>query len=97
MVLKPAVSIPDIKTKINGLRTTFLAEYRKYESSLRSGMSVEEIYKPSIWYFEKMYFILDHCQVRAAIDTIGESSATSMLTESMDDLGSAPATMDIEP
>ncbi|KAF5305357.1 hypothetical protein FQR65_LT18710 [Abscondita terminalis] len=61
-LIKPNVSIGDIKAKFNGLKSNF---------------QVGLIYTPTIWYFKMMFFLLDHVQVRSAIDSMAEEVETS--------------------
>ncbi|KAB0804435.1 hypothetical protein PPYR_01405 [Photinus pyralis] len=71
--LKPSVTINDIKLKFNGLKNNFLTEYKKWNRSRRSGAGDEDgdgIYKPTIWYFNRMFFLLEHVEVRQAVDSL---------------------------
>ncbi|KAF5282485.1 hypothetical protein FQR65_LT14294 [Abscondita terminalis] len=74
VVIKPNVNVNDIKAKFHGLKTNFLTEYRKHQKSIRSGAGDDDIYIPTIWYYEKMHFLLEHCVVRASTDTIPQTS-----------------------
>ncbi|KAF5307557.1 hypothetical protein FQR65_LT18397 [Abscondita terminalis] len=79
-LIKPNVSIGNIKAKFNGLKSNFQVEYRKWNSSRCSGAGDDEnnsIYTPTIWYFKMMFFLLDHVQVRSAIDSMAEEVETS--------------------
>lgn len=62
----------DIMAKMKSLRTTFVAELNKIKQSKKSGAGVGQIYKPSIWYFERLYFLNDHVTPRR-----GTSNANS--------------------
>lgn len=42
-IVKPNISIIDIKAKLNGLRNTFFAEKKKTEASLRSGSGTDDV------------------------------------------------------
>ncbi|KAK4887378.1 hypothetical protein RN001_003649 [Aquatica leii] len=74
--VKPSVTVNDVKIKFNGLKTNFLTEYKKYNSSRRSGAGNgddnDSIYTPTLWYFNSMFFLLEHCQVRTAVDSLTE-------------------------
>ena len=50
----PNVTVADVKSKINMLRTSFLRELKKVNDSTRSGAGVDDIYKPKIWYYEHL-------------------------------------------
>ncbi|KAK4887396.1 hypothetical protein RN001_003667 [Aquatica leii] len=66
----PGVTVPEIKSKLNGLRINFLAEYRKYVNSLKSGSGEDQIYESSLWNYDCMNFILEHVSARSSIDSI---------------------------
>lgn len=42
-LIRPCVSLIDIKSKFNNIRTNFLSEHRKYVNSLKSGIGTDEI------------------------------------------------------
>ncbi|KAK4881571.1 hypothetical protein RN001_004890 [Aquatica leii] len=78
--VRPSVTIHDIKFKFNGLKTNFMVEYKKWNGSRRSGAGNEDgtdaVYTPTIWYFKSMFFLLEHCQVRMATDSLTEQVET---------------------
>jgi hypothetical protein len=41
------------------MRSAFRKEQNKMKSSKRSGASADEVYKPSLWYFNELLFIVD--------------------------------------
>ncbi|KAG8232189.1 hypothetical protein J437_LFUL011416 [Ladona fulva] len=45
--------------KINSLRTCFRKELKKVYESLESEKVAEDIYKPSLWYYEDLTFLVD--------------------------------------
>lgn len=55
----PAANKDMVVKKINSLRTCFRKELKKYNSSLKSGTGTEDIYKPSLWYFDMLTFLTD--------------------------------------
>ncbi|XP_050501756.1 uncharacterized protein LOC126881503 [Diabrotica virgifera virgifera] len=46
----------DLKKKIHGLRTQYLAELRKIKRSKSSGAGADEVYVPTLWCYELLYF-----------------------------------------
>ncbi|XP_031349251.1 uncharacterized protein LOC116175315 [Photinus pyralis] len=78
--VRPSVTINEIKTKFGGLKTNFLNEYKKWNVSRRSGAcdndDDDSLYKPTIWYFKVMFFLLEHCKVRLAVDSLTEDVET---------------------
>ncbi|KAF5285977.1 hypothetical protein FQA39_LY16488 [Lamprigera yunnana] len=63
-------TIAEIKSKWNGLRTNYLSECRKYESTQKSGAGADDILKPSLWYFDLMRFIDKYSNPRQSIDVL---------------------------
>ncbi|XP_063875844.1 uncharacterized protein LOC135108619 [Scylla paramamosain] len=57
--LDPHCTRDDVMKKINSLRSSFRRELRKHDSSKKSGNSTDDIYTPTLWYFEDMIFICD--------------------------------------
>lgn len=51
------LKVEDIKKKIHGLRTQFLAELQKIRKSEVSGTSADDIYVPKWWCFENLRFL----------------------------------------
>ena len=49
----------DLKKKFNALRTNFRKELKKVDISKKSGAGTEEIYEPTLWYFDDMRFLID--------------------------------------
>ncbi|XP_049816569.1 uncharacterized protein LOC126263519 [Schistocerca nitens] len=49
---------------MHNLRTQFKVEHAKVKSTKSSGAGMNDIYKPSLWYYEKLMFLADHCLPR---------------------------------
>ncbi|KAL4702735.1 hypothetical protein ACJJTC_001480 [Scirpophaga incertulas] len=49
----------DVVKKINALRSNVRREKRKIDESTKSGASADEIYKPSLWYYDMFEFLGD--------------------------------------
>lgn len=58
-LIKPEVSIDDVKKKINTLRSNFRKELKKIHDSKRSGAGADDIYQPSSWLLEELAFLAD--------------------------------------
>ncbi|XP_044744758.1 uncharacterized protein LOC123306703 [Coccinella septempunctata] len=67
--LRPSVTSQEIKSKFQALKTNFMNEHRKHVQSMKSGAGQDEIYIPSLWYFNSMKFIIDHVDVRPSFDS----------------------------
>ncbi|XP_011874896.1 PREDICTED: uncharacterized protein LOC105565918 [Vollenhovia emeryi] len=70
-ITKQPLSIEVAKKKINNLRSQYLDCVNKIKTSKSSGMSTNDIYKPTWWLFEDMKFLDPHIVQRK-----GESSIT---------------------
>ena len=60
--------------KINSLRATFRKEFKKVQASYTSGTSTDDIYKPTLWYYEKLLFLKDQEIPARSRSTIEEES-----------------------
>lgn len=47
----------EVKKKIKNLRSAYVSEKRKVESSKKSGSSPEDLYHPHLFYFDEMNFL----------------------------------------
>jgi hypothetical protein len=57
--LEPNATKDDVIKKINTLRSNVRRERKKYDESVKSGASSDDIYKPTLWYFDLFDFIRD--------------------------------------
>ncbi|KAK4882246.1 hypothetical protein RN001_005565 [Aquatica leii] len=89
-LIKPDVTANDIKVKFYGIKTNFLAEHRKHAKSIHSGAGDDDIYIPTLWYFDKLRFVLEHCIQREAIDTINGKSSCAVEREPEIDFNNSP-------
>nr|XP_022904816.1 uncharacterized protein LOC111416925 [Onthophagus taurus]XP_022910276.1 uncharacterized protein LOC111421364 [Onthophagus taurus] len=67
--INPAANIDLVKKKINSMRSCFRKEYKKVIESKKSGAGSEDIYTPSLWYFDLLMFLKDHEVPRNSIAT----------------------------
>ena len=84
-LLKPHFPEADkefIQKRIQSLRGTFRKEMHKVTQSKRSGKGAEEIYVPTLWYYEKMLFTLDQETPSVSVSNIDEDPGPSFLEES---------------
>ncbi|KAF5303916.1 hypothetical protein FQA39_LY01701 [Lamprigera yunnana] len=93
-VIKPDVTANDIKIKFHGIKTNFLAGDRKHAKSIHSGVGDDDIYIPTLWYFDKLRFVLEHCIQREAVDTIcdtiNDKSSCAVEREPVTDFNDSP-------
>ncbi|PIO12720.1 hypothetical protein AB205_0160940 [Aquarana catesbeiana] len=70
-LVKPVTAtIPYLKAKIGGLRSTYLRERKKVTDSQRSGAAADDVYVPRLWYYERLRFLSDHTEVRESLSTL---------------------------
>nr|XP_023020622.1 uncharacterized protein LOC111509164 [Leptinotarsa decemlineata] len=55
--LKPEAKLPDVRRKINTLRSNYRKELKKIVTSKRSRNGTDEVYKPSSWVFYALEFL----------------------------------------
>jgi len=58
--------------KMNALRKVYKKELSKVKNSSKSGAGVDEIYKPSLWYFDLLHFLNDQDSVRPTRNTMDD-------------------------
>ncbi|PIO13740.1 hypothetical protein AB205_0114270 [Aquarana catesbeiana] len=66
----PTATIPYLKNKIGGLRSTYLRERKKVTDSQRSLAAADDVYVPRLWYYERLRFLSDHTEVRESLSTL---------------------------
>ncbi|PIO35666.1 hypothetical protein AB205_0183200, partial [Aquarana catesbeiana] len=72
-LVTPVVSTatsPYLKTKIGGLRSTYLRERKKVKDSQRSGAGADDVYVPRLWYYDRLRFLSEHTEVRESLSTL---------------------------
>ncbi|KAL4104010.1 hypothetical protein QTP88_019323 [Uroleucon formosanum] len=57
--LEPDAVRDSVVKKINNLRSTFRKELKKVNDSKRSGAGSDDVYVPSLWYFNELMFLVD--------------------------------------
>jgi hypothetical protein len=60
--------------KINSMRSAFRKELKKVRDSKRSGASADEVYKPSLWYFNELLFLVDQDTPDRSRSTLDEEN-----------------------
>ncbi|XP_073450100.1 uncharacterized protein [Aquarana catesbeiana] len=76
-------TIPYLKAKIGGLRSTYLRERKKVQDSQRSGAAADEVYVPRLWYYDRLRFLSDQTEVRESLSTL-PSTLSSTPAEAYD-------------
>jgi hypothetical protein len=70
-VLEPDASRGSVVKKINTLRSTFRKELKKVNNSKRSGTSANNLYIPSLWYYNELLFLVDQETPDKSLSTVG--------------------------
>ena len=65
----PSIKIEDVKEKLQKLPTQNQKQLCKIRSSSRIGVWLEDVYKPMLWFYEKMSF-LDDNELRPTVSTL---------------------------
>ncbi|CAH0555613.1 unnamed protein product [Brassicogethes aeneus] len=73
------VTVDDVKKKLTSLRQSFSHENTKMHDSQKSGAGTEEMYEPSVWWYEKLLFLIPHVKTRKT------KSSLDLLTQVIDD------------
>ncbi|XP_069675804.1 uncharacterized protein [Periplaneta americana] len=68
--LRPGTTAEDIRSKINGLRTQFMAEKGKIKKSQQNGSSSDEIHEPALWCYKLLEFLNPHLKKRNSTSNI---------------------------
>ncbi|KAG5871353.1 hypothetical protein JTB14_019750 [Gonioctena quinquepunctata] len=55
--LKPEAKLPDVRRKINTLRSNYRKELKKIDTSKRSEIGTDEVYQPSSWVSYALQFL----------------------------------------
>lgn len=63
-----------VTKKINSFRSVYRKELQKVNKSERSGAGTDDIYKPSLWYFDLLSFLNDQETARTAISNIDDTN-----------------------
>lgn len=53
----PYATIEEVKKKINILRTCYRRETKKIKQSIEDGYVGDDVYKPSLWYYDELKFL----------------------------------------
>ena len=73
----PSITVEDINEKLHKLRTQYQKERIKRKSSSRNGLELEYVYKPMLWFYQKMSF-LDENEMKTPVSTMNEENIEKM-------------------
>lgn len=69
----PSADRNTVVKKINALRTVYRKELAKVIQSEKSGTGADDIYKPTLWYFDLLHFLNDQDSVRPSRSTMSDA------------------------
>lgn len=76
----------DVKKKINNLRSQFSHEYNKVHTGGHSGEGRDDVYEPSVWWYEKLLFLTAYIKPRKSHSTLSTLSQVQVEeTQSLQD------------
>lgn len=79
----PNATIDTVKKKINNLRCTFRKELKKVRKSKRSGEGSDNIYVPTLWYFNLLMFTADQEEPRTSVSNDTQSDEETEIEVSL--------------
>ena len=63
-----------VKKKVDSIRASFRKELRRVRESKRSGASGDDVYKPTLWYFDLLWFTADQENPRKSKSNLDEEA-----------------------
>ncbi|PIO34195.1 hypothetical protein AB205_0153360 [Aquarana catesbeiana] len=80
----PDADIEFVDKKIGSLRSTYRKELNKVQASMKSEAAAEDVYIPSLWYYNRMLLLEDQIEARESLSTL-PSTLTSTPAEASED------------
>lgn len=77
--IEPDANRESVIRKINTYRTNYRKEQKKVENSKKSGAGINDVYVPSLWYYDKLHFIRDQETPRTSQSNLTEESTVRFL------------------
>ncbi|XP_063809509.1 uncharacterized protein LOC135024120 [Pseudophryne corroboree] len=89
------VDVNWVKKNFSNFRTVFVKERKKVQDSQRSGAGTDEVYKPTLWYYDQIQFIIEQeARVRSR-DALDPESPVLVEEEAQESLD-LDATLELE-
>ncbi|KAF9424305.1 hypothetical protein HW555_000444, partial [Spodoptera exigua] len=76
--IEPDANKDVVVKKINNLRSNVRKENKKYEQSLKSGASADDVYRIKLWYYDLFNFIHDQCTPRESSSNLDNNTEDSL-------------------
>lgn len=77
--IDPEATVEQLKRKITNIRTCYRRERKKINASEKSGAGFDDIYTPSLWYFDKLDFLKDQEMPVAGTSSMDSDTENSIL------------------
>ncbi|PIO32899.1 hypothetical protein AB205_0071710, partial [Aquarana catesbeiana] len=74
----PDAHIEFVEKKIGSLKSTYRKGINKVQASMRSGAAAEDVYVPSLWYYNRMRFLEDQMEARESLSTLPSSLPSTL-------------------
>lgn len=79
--INPLANKDYVSKKIHNMRCAFRRELKKVRNSKSTGIEADDVYVPSLWYFELLSFISDTETPRKGIENVGSDDETQIREE----------------
>lgn len=78
-LVEPDATRDSVVKKINNLRSAFRKELRKVKDCKKSGSAGDDVYTPTLWYYNDLMFLVDQETSEPSVSTatLGEVSDTN--------------------
>lgn len=67
--INPDADVDVVKRKLNSMRSCFRKEFKKVQDLKKTGTGSEEVYVPTLWYFDLLMFLKDQEIPRSSVGT----------------------------
>ncbi|XP_050676765.1 uncharacterized protein LOC126973481 isoform X1 [Leptidea sinapis] len=87
--IEPGANKDVVVKKINNLRSNVRKKKKKYEQSLKSGASADDVYRIKLWYYDLFNFIHDQCTPRESSSNLDSDDENSCEKDNTEDSSNA--------
>ncbi|XP_067009730.2 uncharacterized protein [Anabrus simplex] len=71
--IEPSADRASVTKKVNSLRSSYRKEKKKVKDSLKAGSNTEDVYVPTLWYYNLLEFVDDQDTPRIPISNVEET------------------------
>ncbi|GBP33934.1 hypothetical protein EVAR_23281_1 [Eumeta japonica] len=87
--IEPDANKEVVVKKINNLRSNVRKEKKKYDQSLKSGASADDVYHIKLWYYDLFNFVHDQCTPRESSSNLDSDDENSCERDNTEDSSNA--------